>query len=516
MSKFLYLRDRTPLATMKNILLGLLILVSVNVQAQRIVYSEPDKDDGRNLKFEIIGKLNGFFHIYKGDRNEHHIALYNNEMKIEKRQELDFLPDRILNVDFLNYNDYYYMVYQYQRKNIVHLEAIKLDGQGNKIGDAKLLDTTEVSFSANNKLYTVINSENKQNIAAFKINAKNEKSHVVITVLMDNALEVKRKSRLAIPMPDRYDQLSEFNLDNAGNIVFLKTSGTSSGENISKVTIIRQKPGLDEYQESALDLMALYLDDIKLKVNNKTNQYLVSSFFSKNKRGNIEGLYVTLWDRNTEQGTVYTSLFNDELRSEARGESALRQAFNDYYIQNIYLRKDGGFMVASEALYTSSRGGGFNRWDNYGQPFYSSSDYYMWRNFGGLYSPWSRNGFYNNVTRYYADNILLLSYDPAGKLEWANVVRKGQFDDNTDNLLSYSTVNTGGSIHFLFNNNERNSMLLTDHAIAADGSVKRNPTFKNLDKGYEFLPRFGKQVSSKQTIIPCIYRNYICFAKIEF
>ena len=49
-----------------------------------------------------------------------------------------------------------------------------------------------------------------------------------------------------------------------------------------------------------------------------------------------------------------------------------------------------------------------------------------------------------------------------------------------------------------------------------DGKINRNPTLKNLDKGYEFMPKYGKQVSSRQMIFPVFISNYICFAKIDY
>ena len=39
--------------------------------------------------------------------------------------------------------------------------------------------------------------------------------------------------------------------------------------------------------------------------------------------------------------------------------------------------------------------------------------------------------------------------------------------------------------------------------LSPDGQINHNPTLRNLDKGYEFLPKYGKQVSSHQMIIPC-------------
>ena len=122
----------------------------------------------------------------------------------------------------------------------------------------------------------------------------------------------------------------------------------------------------------------------------------------------------------------------------------------------------------------------------------------------------------NQSVRHHADNITVLSFSNTGQLEWSNVMGKSQFDDQSDELLSYQLMNTGGQIHFLFNQLERRYNLLTDYSISPEGQMTRNPTLKNLDKGYEFMPKFGKQVSAKQMIMPCLYRNYICFAKIDY
>ncbi len=40
-------------------LLGLLLFLPVFMQAQRIVYSQPEQDDTRKTDFEIIGRVSG-------------------------------------------------------------------------------------------------------------------------------------------------------------------------------------------------------------------------------------------------------------------------------------------------------------------------------------------------------------------------------------------------------------------------------------------------------------------------
>jgi len=111
---------------------------------------------------------------------------------------------------------------------------------------------------------------------------------------------------------------------------------------------------------------------------------------------------------------------------------------------------------------------------------------------------------------------MVLSFSKDGVLEWSNVIPKSQFDDDNDNNISFSVMNTGGDVHFLFNQVERRTSMLSDQSIGPDGKITRNPTLRNLDKGYEFMPRLGKQVSSRQMIVPCLYRNYLCFSKIDF
>ena len=104
------------------------------------------------------------------------------------REEQDYVPDndRMINVDFFAYGDFCYMIYEYQKRSIVHCSAVKIDGKGKKIGEVMELDTTHIGFAANNKLYTVLSSEDKSRIIVFKINSRNKSNFVITKLLFDN------------------------------------------------------------------------------------------------------------------------------------------------------------------------------------------------------------------------------------------------------------------------------------------------------------------------------------------
>jgi len=469
------------------------------------------------MDFEIIGKMGNNYLIYKSIKNESFICLYDNEMKMIKKVKHEYLPDdKMINVDFFTYPDFIYAIYQYQRRNIVHCAAVKLDGMGKKISDPIELDTASIGGSANNKIYTALSSEDKQKIIIFKINTKNRERFIITTKLFNDKLELQKRTMLTMPMDDRNEHLGEFAVDNEGNLVFSKFFRTSN-ESISKAFMIIKRAMEDSFTYYKLNLEKAYLDELRIKADNTNQRYLLSAFYYNQKRGNIEGLYFLAMNKNSWQPVLEKSfVLTEDLRQEARGESNLKTAFNDYFIRNIIIKKDGGFLVDAEAFYTTSRSSAWNRWDYiYGSPFAYPYDYYS---YSPYYSSWwwRRGGSGNQAVRYHADNLAIFSFNNTGDLASSNVIKKEQFDDESDDRISYKVINTGGQLHFLFNMQEKRNLLLNDFSLSPNGQVSRNPTLKGLDKGHEFLPKYGKQISARQFIVPCFYRNYICFAKIEF
>ncbi|MFY0076114.1 hypothetical protein ABTQ09_20290, partial [Acinetobacter baumannii] len=80
-------------------------------------------------------------------------------------------------------------------------------------------------------------------------------------------------------------------------------------------------------------------------------------FFSKIRKGNVDGLYYVLWDKETNKELLNsTTTFSNEFREEVRAEENLKAAFNQFFLKNIILRKDGGFMIIAESAYVTSRG----------------------------------------------------------------------------------------------------------------------------------------------------------------
>lgn len=503
---------------MKKILLLLLAAIfSFPLFSQKITYSQPQTSDLRSMNFDVMGKIEGNFLVYKNNRNRYSISVYDNAMNLTNDVNLKFLPEKVLNVDFIAYPDFAWLIYQFQKRNVLHCNAVKINGEGKLLTDPIELDTTTLSFFADNKIYSTISSEDKSRIMIFKIQKRNDKYNFT-TLLFNDDLQLLHKSRIPTAFEDKKDIFSDFFLDNNGNYVFAKGNRSNSRDFIQQLQLITKPAMADTFSAHQLDLSGKLIDEIKLKVDNVNGHYLVNSLYYEKKRGNVEGLYTTVWDnRNDSLVSQNFVPLGDSVRLMAKSDGPNRSALNDYFIRDVILKKDGSFILIAEDYYTQSRALPWNRYDYlYGYP--SLSPYYY-----NYYSPYSygyygRPGYFNNNSqvRYYYNNILILNQDKTGEFESSSVIRKTQFDDGDDNFLSYAIMLAGGELHFLFNELERRTQLLNDQSVAANGKVTRNPPLKSLDKGYIFMPRYSKQVSASEIIVPCIYRNYICFAKIEY
>ncbi|WP_143304870.1 hypothetical protein [Chitinophaga vietnamensis] len=501
-----------------QLLLLLLLFAGTTAMAQKISYSEPEKDDYKSTEFEIIGKVAGNILVYKTDRGDYAVSVYDNTMQLKERVKLDFLPRKVISMDFVAYPNKVLMIYQFQRKDAVYSFCATMTPDAKFLDAPVMIDSTRIGmYSKENKVYSMEVSEDKNRIMIYKINQDKEDNNVFYTFLYDSTMALVNNSRLSLPMHNKKFFLSNFNLTNDGDFIFNKLERTNNRDYVVSGNMIVKRAQIDSFDVTPMQFSNQLLDEVKMKLDNNHNTALVTAFYYKQKRGNVEGVYLYKYDfKKNEKLYEKTMVFSNDLKLNARGESSTNAAFNDYFIRKIINTANGGFLLTAESFSTSSRYQPWNRWNYmYGSPYSGIySPYYF-----SPYSPWYYNPWYWNNSqglRYHYDDIVILAFDEEGNPQWNNLVRKSQYDDNADLYLSYLMVNVGSELRFLYNELDRRNYILTDNSLAPGGKVNRLPTLRNLDKGFTFMPRYGKQISARTVVIPCIYRNYICFAKIDF
>lgn len=503
---------------MKSIIPILLIFLSVQLSAQKIIYSDIINEDNREINFEILGKVGNNYVIYKNVRWKHMLAVYNENMILKDNSRIVFIPDKTFNIDFIIYPDFFYMVYQYQKNNTIWCKAVKMSSTGKKLAEPVTLDTSRTGLIADKKIYNTVFSEDKKRILVYKMQRKHERL-TIVTKLYDPELKMLDSTRQVLPFDFRKDEYSDIFVDNTGTFLFTKEHRTGWMDNVNGLEVIIRQPEKNTFTLFEVPLLGKFIDEVKIKIDNLNNNYIINSLFSKQKSGSIDGLFTAVVDKNNLQHIRSAfNLFNDSLRSRINSGGKYSTAFDNLFLRNTFVKRDGGFLITAEDFYsqTTNNINNFRRYDNlYNSPYSYNYDYYLNSpSYYGFYRPYNSAGYVQS-TKFYYDDILIISVDSSLNLKWNSIIHKKQVEDEQDNFLSFATVNAGAEIHFLFSDSKKNQVI-NNHSILPSGQIKRYATLKSYEAGYEFMPKLSRQVGARQVLIPCIYRGSIAFAKIDF
>lgn len=517
---------------MKKIFLAsFLLLLVVSMHAQTYLSSTIEKTDKDGMQYEILGKINNHIWVYKKNGSLSTIAQYNDQMQLVKQNELSFLPATVRSIEFVVNTQNVYVVYQFFNQNTGYIVAANIDGQGQLVGQPKVLDTAQnVRPGTNAKIFNLIESENKQKLAIFRVNTTKTNNIKVHVMGYDAQFENGVETEISINSNNKKSQLSDFALDNQGNLFCLRNA--SIQEAAPAVSLLYLSADGKTVKESAIINNQLLLDDIRLKVDNALHRVLLNSLYATEKKGHVEGLFTYVWDINTSAVVLTTATrFTDAARAAVSSKRNLKDAFDTYYVDKVKSMADGSFVVVTESAETYSNRSAFSRWDYYwGGAFYNPFYFNAWYRPFGFY-PWARFGWgpafgwnpwmspfarwgYPSVT-YNANQIALLSMDVKGNLQWVKTIDKSQSDMNVDQFIGYGSIETEKGTQFIYYQKQKGQRQFVLHTLSNDGHVEKTAIIPINEKNYEWMPKFLKQVSDNEVILPYQFKEKIGFAIIK-
>jgi len=499
--------------------IGFLLLLLVQfTSAQNVLFSEIQKKDNKNIKFEILGKIEGHYLVYKNISRTHFLATYDAQMQLIETNELDFLPENIFDIDFIRYPDYFIVLFQYQKNKTVYCNAAKVDIHGKLLQPIAVLNFTNIGFFANQKIFKTVYSEDKQQILVFKKNVKNDVISLEAKLYNPNFSLIDSVFQ-QYGFNARNDNFTDCSIDNLGNFYFVKEQTEFNGDNIKSLELYQHRFNQIGFVNIPIDLKGFFVTGSCLKVDNINKKILLNAFYLSEKQDLPEGLFSAVIDPLnfvTEKSSF--NLFSEDIKKSLQSDKYKKDNQQIILSENILLKKNGSFILMAEDNYTELvyNNNQFNN-SNYYDPSsgYASNDYYMYNQNFNSYR--SFNSFNNsNSLRYYYKDIVLVGIGEDLQMEWVNQIKKNQVDVEQDNFLSFTTINLGTQIQYVFIDKDPQHEIMSIQGLFSDGSIKRYPAIKSRQLGYEFMPRLSKQVGSKELLMPFIYLGKIGFAKIMF
>ncbi len=100
------------------------------VAAQSYVMSGIEKTDKGQMQYEVLGKVEGRYWIYKNNEGVSTIAQYNDQMQLVQQNDLVFLPKKLNAIEFITKSNRVYAFYQFQAATTVYAMVAELDEKG--------------------------------------------------------------------------------------------------------------------------------------------------------------------------------------------------------------------------------------------------------------------------------------------------------------------------------------------------------------------------------------------------
>ncbi len=448
------------------------------------------------------------------------LCIYDSDMNIVAERALA-LPAGITGVHAQVYADFFYIFYQYQQKNTIYCMAARFGLEGDIIGQPVVMDQTRVpDLGDRSEVYSIISSVDKQKILAFKIDNRSDESTFVTSLLFDRDLHLIHQSTNVLSM-EGSDYLREFHVDNDGNFIFIGLQGRVPKGGEGQALLFMLPADRDSLNYTYIIPPAVVADDIRLFVDNIHKKYIVRSLYSRESGGNIAGLYTLIRDaRGMKPDIVTLTPLADKARGLFKEGANLRNAFNDYYLQGMQLRRDGSFTIEAQQLKLYPIRDNYNRW-NYrtyyiqrAMPYfdlYNASDY-------NHYFPWRES---RNMRMISGQESLIASFDTTGTLQWINKLTIPQ-GNRLPSELGFRSFIAGGRVYFIYNADFGTHTYLTVQNVDSAGQLNTDERFhqdmplRDQSSDYIYFPRRAEVVGAGEVIVPCLWRRYVCLAKMEF
>jgi hypothetical protein len=216
-----------------------------------------------------------------------------------------------------------------------------------------------------------------------------------------------------------------------------------------------------------------------------------AGLYSRHDSSYVKGFYFWKCDLSSKGIAEKYSRLSRDIITEMAGKRNKIQGIFNLRAGDLTLRGDGGFILSTE---------------EYQETHENVTDV----NAYGVAQPNVRNF-------YYYQNLLVLSVNPLGTIDWHCVIRKDQITVNDNGTFSsYLLTVMPDRVIYVFNDLSRKNWNLSYTEINEKGVSANGILVKPQDYDGRLVPQYGDQVSYNEFIVPGITPRGIVLLKVSY
>jgi hypothetical protein len=306
----------------------------------------------------------------------------------------------ILSLEVLGNSILVFVSENFPREGLTKVFYYEYDLAGNRLADRELLHT-EPNENRNLKRFRFERSPNKRTLVCFIEQAETDRPEQLSYYLFSADTDSLRQGQVRLPYPDRDFILRKVQVANTGTLYVLgKVAPGGRTRDAAQVrhVLIRHSPGTEALTEFPLAVQGGYITDLMFRLDREEN-ILMGGFYSEVNAQNVGGVFYKRIEgaTGTEAAQLNARLPQDIMARYLTPRQLERgRELSDFQLNHLIPRSDGGLLLLAEQFYITTT--------NYRDAY----------------------GFWYTRELYHYDDVLVLSLDSAGVLEWARPVPKAQ------------------------------------------------------------------------------------------
>ena len=280
--------------------------------------------------------------------------------------------------------------------------------------------------------------------------------------------------------------LNNYLLDNVGN--FYLTGQVKNKENkkqkssylfcfISSINSVIEKM-ITDYNSP--------ISDIIIKYNPIREEIVCGGIGVDNTSYSGSGIKLLTVDSLYQFKEINYSIQGSSLKELIGERNTSGISLDNYTLQDLILREDGGAILIAEAQYLSE----YSFYDQFTQTF-------------------------NRRTEYHFDNIIVFSVSPEGTIDWCRVIKKEQVSmDDFGIFSSFAFYLNNEELGIIYNKDSGRNFELMHVLITKEGQL----TSKRINKSNidAIIPKYNRQTDATEICAPVLMKRQQYLAKIEF
>jgi hypothetical protein len=326
-------------------------------------------------------------------------------------------------------------------------------------------------------------------------------------VLDANANELW-SAALELPYKDKAFAISNYRVDNDGNVFMMASIEKEKGEKEKKKPKYRYE--LISYiyktksiKETEITLDDKFISDISFRINEKGN-IVIGGFYSNKSSDGLAGTFFLAMDKESRKVISsgykdFTTEFLGEFMSARKAEKH-KELYN-YSIDYLVTKSDGGVLMVAEQYY--------------------------------MYTTTTCDSKGNCRTNYHYcyNDIIVVSVNPDASIAWVKKVPKYQHSVNDNGYYSSYTMDVvGDKLYLIYNDNPKNllvdatkvkngitkKMVTVLAVVDSKGNLERNVMFSAKDAKIFTRPKISLTLGPKESLFYAIKGKKYKFGRINY